>query len=264
MKVYVSVDMEGIAGIVLKEQLKRGEHLYEEARKILTNEVNAVVDALINEGVNEIIVKDAHGEGYNFLAEQLHPGATYCMGALKMDQRFPGLDASFDAAILIGYHAKGSEMNAIRDHTMTSEGWQYLTLNGRQIGEIGLDSLLFGLMDVPVIMVTGDDKTCAEARKELGNVATYETKTAYARHAGLIKPPKKVNSEIKLSIAEAIDNRTKYKPYKIEGPYEIMIRFLTTDQADSRYYDGVNNIRLNGLETLFKGDDLLQLLNRVM
>lgn len=264
MKVYVSVDMEGIAGIVLREQLKRGESLYEEARHLLTKEVNIVVESLLAEGATEIIVKDAHGSGFNFLVDQLHPQATYCFGALKVNQRFPGLDTSFDAALLIGYHAKGGEEKAFSDHTMTSRGWQSVSLNGKQIGEIGLDSLLFGLHDVPVIMVSGDDKTCREAHDELGPIVTYETKQAFGRHAGLLKPPQRVYKEISEAIGNAIKRRSTCKPYKLEGPYELTLKFLNTADADARYYDEINSFRVNGLEARYVDDDLMNLIGRSM
>ncbi|MEH7234958.1 M55 family metallopeptidase [Bacillus sp. JJ1562] len=261
MKIYVSVDMEGISGIILPEQLKKGELMYEEARKLLTNEVNVVIEGLIEAGVNDIYVKDAHGTGYNFIASELHPGARYCMGAINVSKRFPKLDSTFDGAMLIGYHAMGGTESAIRDHTMTSVGWQSIHLNGRPIGEIGIDSLLFGLYNVPVLLVTGDQKTCTEAMKEVPNVHTYETKEGFGRHAALIKPPKLVHREIKELIKEAIENRHNKLPVKIDGPYELIVKFLSTDQADQRYFDGTRSKRINGLTAAYTSDKLLEVLS---
>lgn len=264
MKIYVSVDMEGIAGILLPDQLFPGSSLYEEARKLLTKEVNVIVEALHQEGAKKIVVKDAHGRGFNFLVDDLHPEAIYCMGALRIDQRFPELDETFDAAMLIGYHAMGGTKHAIRDHTMTSTGWESLALNGRPIGEIGLDSLLFGLYHVPVIFVSGDDKTTQEAKETLENVTTYETKRAFGRHAGLMKAPKRVYEELPRKVAEAITKIDDCKPYKCEGPYTLHIKFLTTDAADQRFYDGKKSIRLNGLEAIYKDDDLERLFAKAL
>lgn len=264
MKIYVSVDMEGISGIVLPQQLQRGEALYEEARHLLTKEVNAVVEGLLEAGATDIYVKDAHSSGFNFLVEQLHSEATYCLGATKIPERFPDLDSSFDGAMLIGYHAMGGVGKAIRDHTMSSRGWQSIHLNGKPIGEIAMDSMLFGLHDVPVLLVTGDNQTCKEAKEEIENVEVYETKKAFARHAGLIKAPKRVRQELQTQIKKAIENKENVKPYYVEGPYEMTIRFISTDQADARYYDGVRAKRIDGLTATYYGDDFIDVLSRVL
>lgn len=260
MKFYVSCDMEGIAGVTLREQLVRGEPLYEEARRLLTLETNAVTVALLDAGATRIIVKDAHGSGFNFIPELLHPGADYVMGATRVENRFPGLDKTFDGALLIGYHAMGGTPLAVRDHTMTSQGWQSLRLNGRPIGEIGLDGLLFGLQGVPVLFVSGDDKTCAEAANELPGVVAYETKTALGRHAALMKAPQRVRSELQAAVRRAIENENRPKPLRLEGPYELTIRFLHTEQADARRYDGITAERTDGLTAVYKADHLTGLL----
>jgi D-amino peptidase len=261
MKIYVSVDMEGISGILLPKQLKKGGLMYEEARKLLTAEVNVVIEGLIEAGADDIYVKDAHGSGYNFITSELHHGARYCMGATNISRRFPGLDTSFDGAMLIGYHAMGGTESAIRDHTMTSVGWQSIHLNGRPIGEIGIDSLLFGLHNVPILFVTGDKKTCAEAIEEIPNVRTYETKEGFGRHAALIKPPKLVHKELKELIKESINNRENVMPVKLDGPYELLIKFLSTDQVDQRYFDGTRSKRINGLTAAYSSDNFLEILS---
>lgn len=126
VKIYVSVDMEGIAGIVFREQLTPGEPLYTEARHLLTHEVNVVVQSLIDVGVDEIIVKDAHHSGLIFCMQDLHRGAQYCFGGLKLADRFAGVDASFDGAFLVGYHGmggiwkSGSVMEGFKRHWIRS------------------------------------------------------------------------------------------------------------------------------------------------
>ncbi|MFD0712268.1 M55 family metallopeptidase [Paenibacillus sp. GCM10027626] len=261
MKIYVSCDMEGIGGVTLREQLIRGELLYEEARRLLTLETNAVTEALLAAGATHIVVKDAHGSGFNFIPELLHPKAEYVMGATRVENRFPGLDDSFAGALLIGYHAMGGTALAVRDHTMTSQGWQSLRLNGRPIGEIGLDALLIGQRGVPVLLVSGDDKTCMEAASELPEVAAYATKTALGRHAALLKPPQRVRSELQEAVRRAVGNAKSVKPLQLAGPYELTIRFLHTEQADARRYDGTQAERLDGLTAVYRADDLTELLS---
>ncbi|MCY0869448.1 MAG: M55 family metallopeptidase [Firmicutes bacterium] len=265
MKIYVSADMEGIGGVVFREQLVAGEVLYEEARRLLTAEVNAVVQCLLEQGVEEVVVKDAHRTGLNFCLEELHPGARYAIGGFAMRDRFAGLDESFSGAFLIGYHAMGGTRAAIRDHTMTALTWQSLELGGRAIGEIGLDALLFGLYGVPVVLVAGDDKACAEARSELGqDVVTYETKRAYARHAGLIQAPATVRKGYGDAVAAALASCGRRPPMRVPGPYELRIRFMSTELADARRFDGIRDERIDGLTAVYRDEDLVALLGRAL
>ncbi len=264
MKFYASVDMEGIAGVVLREQLVKGEILYEETRRILTSEVNAVVDKLVDLGAKEIIVKDAHGRGFNFVVEDLHEQARYVLGASRMDNRFPGIDNSFDGALLIGYHAMAGTRQAVRDHTMVANDWQSIELNGAPIGEIGLDALLFGLYDVPVIFVSGDRTACQEAQRDLTYVTTYETKVAVGRHAALVKSPKTVRREIQQSIEEAVFKKGQCIAYKKSGPFELKMSFASTDLADARNYDGITSFRLDGISAMYRDNDLVRLLAKSM
>ncbi|MDF2835663.1 MAG: D-aminopeptidase, partial [Paenibacillus sp.] len=254
--------MEGISGIALREQITRGEALYEEARQLLTDEVNAVVEGLVQAGAKEIIVKDAHATGYNFLFDRLHPAASYVVGPLALPNRFPGLDSSFDGALLIGYHGMAGTEGAILDHSWSTADIFGLELNGSPIGEIGFEALLFGLHGVPIIFVSGDDKTCDEAKKQLGTVFTYETKKATGRHSGLLKAPKRVQREIGESAAEAVGRRKECKPYALSAPYEMKIIYMNTSLADGRYYDGQDAIRLDGRTKLIKDTDLLRLFSR--
>ena len=254
MKIYVSVDMEGIAGIVVREQLRRGEALYEEGRRLLTAEVNALVAAIfafrapdelmataelgspgspgspgqpgqpraagVGAGgvcsATEVIVKDAHGTGFNFHVEHLHEGAEYVLGPSRMEKRFPGLDETFDGAMLIGYHAMAGTAEAVRDHSYVPTEWQSLSLNGRAVGEIAVDALFFGLHGVPVLLVSGDDKACAEARDVLPGVVTYETKRAFGKHVAITRAPARVYRELPDIVAQALaslgDRRPKREP----------------------------------------------------
>ncbi|QNK54891.1 M55 family metallopeptidase [Paenibacillus sp. PAMC21692] len=262
MKFYVSVDMEGIAGIAFKEQITRGETLYQEARQLLTDEVNAVVEGLVRAGAKEIIVKDAHATGYNFLFDRLHPAASYVVGPLAMSSRFPGVDSTFDGALLVGYHGMAGTEGAILDHSWSIADIFGLELNGTPIGEIGFEALLFGLHGVPVIFVSGDDKTCDEAKKQLGTVFTYETKKAAGRHSGLLKAPKRVQKEIGESAMEAVRRRKECSPYSLPAPYEMKITYINTSLADTRYYDDKEAVRLDGRTKLIKDTDLLRLFSR--
>ncbi|WP_309118194.1 M55 family metallopeptidase [Paenibacillus sp.] len=262
MKFYVSVDMEGIAGIALREQTMRGEPFYQEARHLLTEEVNIVVEALVQSGATDIIVKDAHATGFNFLYDRLHPAASYVLGPVPMTNRFAGVDETFAGALLLGYHGMAGTPGAILDHTYSTADVYGLELNGAPIGEIGVDALLFGLRGVPVLFVSGDDKTCAEAERQLGTVRTYETKKGLGRHAGLLKAPRRVYEEIGDAVKEAVARRSACKPYTMQGPYEMKVEYTSTRLADGRYCNEADTFRADGRTVLLRDDDLLRLLSR--
>ena len=260
MKVYVSADMEGISGILLPEHLFRGEELYQEGRRLLTREVNAVVEGLLQGGAKEIYVKDSHGTGVNFVVEELHPAVMLIQGGATMDKRFPGFDASFDAVMLIGYHAMAGTAHAVRDHTFSSKNFLSIKLNGIEVGEIAIDALHFGMMGVPVIFVSGDDKTCMEAKAVLGNeISTYETKQSLGQHYAMMKPPKLVWSQLPSVVASCMRKSTP-APYRMQGPYELEIEYSATELADRRGIDGIHSMRISGRTVLYKGEDLTSLL----
>ncbi|MFC3802914.1 M55 family metallopeptidase [Cohnella sp. GCM10012308] len=262
MKFYVSVDMEGIAGIALKEQIYRGEMFYEESRRLLTDEVNAVVEALAQAGATEVIVKDAHASGFNLLIGSLHPAATLAAGALPLANRFAGLDETFAGALLIGYHAMAGTRDAILEHTFSYADILELALNGAPIGEIGIDALLFGRCGVPVLFVSGDDKACAEARRQLGTAFAYETKRATGRHSGLLKAPPRVLAEIGEAVKEAVARRGECQPYAMPGPYEMRITYTSTSLADARASEAEGIRRVGGRALELRDDDLVRLLVR--
>ncbi len=262
MKYYVVADMEGISGIYRKEQVSPDDSHYAEGRKLLTEEVNAVVSGLLDAGAEQIIVKDAHFRGSNLIVEELHPGAVYCMGGTGAENRFPGLDSTFAGALLVGYHAMGGVQNAVIEHTMSSKSWTHLELNGRPVGEIALDALLFGLQGVPVVFVSGDDKTCEEAKAELAGVSTYATKIGIRRNAALLTPPKRSRQELRKAVCDAAAARANCKPLRMEGPYEMTVHFLRTELADTRHYDGVGSVRVDGLTARYADRDLTRLLVR--
>jgi D-amino peptidase len=148
---------------------------------------------------------------------------------------------------------------------MTSAGWQSVELNGEPIGEITLDSLLFGLVGVPVLLLSGDDKTCEEARRLLPWAKTNATKSGTGRHSALLKAPKRVYEEIPGAVKSVLASRARAKPLKTPAPpYELKIRFLNTDQADALSYDGVRRIRLDGWTALYRDEDLVRLLESAM
>lgn len=264
MNVYVSVDMEGIGGVAVREQCQRGTTEYAEARHFLTQEVNALIKGLLAGGAKNIIVRDAHSSGFNFIINDLHPSARYFMGAPNKPNRFPKLEEGTDVGILMGYHAMASTPYAVRDHTFNSKSQGRVWLNGREVGEIWIDALLFGLRQVPVVMVTGDDKACWEAKLFLPNVAICETKEGFGRNAALLKPPEIVRQEVE-EVAYQVMNQpaTNFAKEESEAPHELIIEYVNTEKVDGIYADGDRVERIDGRKVLYRDNNLHELLRRI-
>ena len=184
MKIFVMVDMEGISGICLSSQVKTDGPHYAQARHYLTGDVNACVEGCFRGGAAKVVVRDAHGGGYHFVWDALDPRADYIQGASERE-RMPDI-ASFDGLILLGYHAMAGTPGAILEHTMSSRAWQNFWMNGRKSGEIAIDAGIAGDHGVPTIMVSGDDKTCREARRFIKGVVTVQVKKGLSVEGGIL------------------------------------------------------------------------------
>ncbi len=217
MRVFVMTDMEGISGVCRRGHVTKGDPLYEAGRRFLTAEVNACVRGCLEGGADEVIVKDGHGgTGDNFLWEQLVPGATYVMGEAGR-QRLPGIERC-DALILLGFHAMAGTPYAVLEHTMSSASWQNFWLNGRRMGEIGIDAAIGGENGVPTILVTGDDKACEEAAGLLPGVTTACVKWGLACEGARLLPPSVAYELIAERSAEAVREASRTAPFVIEPP----------------------------------------------
>jgi D-amino peptidase len=169
MKIYIAADIEGISGICGARQLEMDRPWWNEARRLLTQDINAAVQGALDGGATEVVVWDNHDGGYNVIVEDIHEQADL-IGGQPHVPRFPALDAGFSGVLLIGYHAMSGTEAAVLDHTYSSQTRRSLTLNGQEMGEVGLDALWAGRLGVPVLMVSGDDKVCAEAQRFLGEI----------------------------------------------------------------------------------------------
>ncbi|MGQ9630152.1 MAG: M55 family metallopeptidase [bacterium] len=265
MKIYISVDMEGIGGITIREQVFEGNKRYEEACYLMLKEANAAAEGAMEGGAAEVIVADMHAKGHNFPVDELDPRFEYIMGGPHRE-RFPFLEGS-DGLMLVGYHAMSGTLGAVRDHTMSSIDWQDFYLNGRAVGEVGIDAAIAGYFGIPVILVSGDDKVCAEARELLGDVETAEVKRAVARHRAKILAPAKSRDVVRKAAERAVRRVGEFKPYRVATPVTVKLRYSGTDIVDAKLQEeagGVVSRRLDGRTMLYTGDDLLQVLGRAL
>ena len=217
MKIYVMVDIEGVSGVYCREQVLPGESRFQEGRRFLTEDINACVSGLRDAGVDEIIVHDCHGGSYSLNWADVSPEADgYICGSVG-DRRFVDLQ-DCDGIVLLGYHAMAGTPEAVLEHTFSSKEVQNMYLNGVAVGEFAIDAAIAGEYGVPVIMTSGDDKLCAEAKRFLPDVVTAEVKKGLSCFGAQLLPPKKAHQLIHDKAMEAVGKLPSLKPYRIQAP----------------------------------------------
>jgi D-amino peptidase len=232
MKIYISADMEGATGVTYLDHVSRGTPSYERFRRFLTKDVNAAIEGAIEAGATEIIVNEAHGPMINILLEELNPKAKMISGRLKPLGMMEGIDKSFDAAFFIGYHARAGTQAAILSHTIGLNVTD-LQINGKSFGELGMNAQIAGYYDVPVVLVTGDDKTCKEANEFLGDVGTVQVKEGIEQITANCLPPAITSKLIKESAIKALTNLSQFVPVKCKSPVTVEIEFFLPAMAAS-------------------------------
>jgi len=233
LKVYVSVDMEGISGVVHGSQVTEDGRDFAAGRRWMAEDVNAVIAGLIEAGATEIVVNDSHGGMRNLLPDSLHPMASLISGTPKPLAMMEGIDDSFDAVAFVGYHATAGTARAILDHTIAGRVVSRITVNGIEMPELGLNAAIAGQFGVPVILVTGDTATAGQARKLLGpNVVTVAVKEAIGRYAAHLLPMDEARSRLEEGARRALADRGAMAPYRLDPPYRFEVSFLTSAQAE--------------------------------
>jgi len=226
--------MEGISGVVRREQVSGSGPEYEEARLLLTRDINAAIEGALNGGATEVIVNDLHGArgGCNLVPEELHPEARYIWGHAKY--RHPPLEDRFDCAFLIGYHAMAGSEKGVLSHTMSSKSIYSVKVNGVEIGEIAIDAAILGSFNVPVTLVTGCTEAVKEAKRFLGDeIEVVAVKEALGRFDAICLAPAKSRQLIKEAAERAVKKARSIKPFRFKAPVEVVIEFFHSNFADS-------------------------------
>lgn len=234
LKVYISVDMEGIAGVVNSEQTSSSGSDYGIARRWMTEEVNAAIRGAVEAGATEIVVNDSHGSMRNVIISELNPAAYLITGSPKPLSMMQGIDETFDAVILIGYHARAGSIDGVLDHTYSGGAVYSIKVNGMELSEAEQNALIAGCFDVPVVLVTGDQTVCEQAKKSLGEgIETAAVKEGIGRYAAKSLTPEKARELIQEKTKIALENRIKVKPLKLKPPYRFELNFLRSSMADA-------------------------------
>lgn len=231
-KIFLSVDMEGIGGIGTGQMTSTDGKDYATGRRLMTDEVNAVVAAILERVPAEIVVNDSHGDHQNLLHTELDPRVTYIQGSIKPLGMVSGLDGSFDAAIFLGYHARAGDPSGFLAHTGTGSV-KGLWLNDHEVGEAGMNAAFAGMHGVPVILASGDSAFAAEARTFL-DAETVVTKTAVTPAAARLRHPDVVNADLRAAVGRALDRleRADFRAWDVGAPVRVRMRFTSTTHVE--------------------------------
>lgn len=256
-KIYISGDMEGLAGAVTSQQLGPNGFEYNEFRHFYTAEVNAAIDAAFKAGATEILVSDSHGNGQSLLLDELNPKVKLVRSWPRPLGMMEGIDASFDGAIFIGYHASSVNTRGIRAHTESSAQLLFIKLNGIAMSEAGINAAIAGDFDVPVIMISGDDAIAKEATDMLGNIETAVVKWAHSNHSATTLLPAAARALIAEKVTAAVKKSGTFKPYKLKGPITVDIAFQKREKAHLASYISVVE-RLDAQTIRFMAKDMTE------
>lgn len=258
LKVFISVDMEGITGVVHWEEVSRDGKDYDYFRRIMTKEANAAIEGALAAGATDILVRDSHGSARNILPDLLNKNAKllrdWSGGFMSMME---GIDKSFDAVIFIGYHAKAGTPNALLEHTMSGNVMD-ISINGVSLPEAGVNALIAGYYDIPVVFVAGDLAICEQAKKLFGEVEVFPVKKGIG-NAALNLHPEVALEKIKDGVKNALSNLKKYVPYKLSPPYKMVLKLKKEELVNEKsYYPGAK--RTGDWELTFESNDLMEVM----
>jgi D-amino peptidase len=231
VRIFISVDMEGIGGIGTPAMTTPNGKDYGTGRELMTAEVNAVVEAIFAAGPAQIVVNDSHGDHANLLHPRLDPRVEYTQGALKPFGMVQGLDSTYDGVVFIGYHAMAGTAGGFLAHT-GSGAVAGLWLNGTEVGEGGLNAHMAGALGVPVLMAAGDSALALELRKLIPGLRVVVTKTAIGSSAARMLHPDVVRARLKTTITEALANRAGARAVQVSQPVTIKFQSDQTTRAD--------------------------------
>jgi D-amino peptidase len=227
--------MEGVSGIVKWQQTHGGDPMYEEGRRLYTEEINAAIRGAKAGGATEIVVMDCHGagDGWSFnslVPELLDPACEYVVQE-QWTEYTSLLESGCDAALFVGMHAKAGTPDGVLSHTVSGQAWRDLKFNGVSVGETGINAALCGTWSCPVLLVTGDHAVCREARELLGpGLKTVAVKRGLGRFSARQLPPLRSRALIEQGARRSLADLGAVPPYDPGHPCEIEVEFMSPDR----------------------------------
>jgi D-amino peptidase len=232
MKLFLSTDIEGTSGIVAWEQIIEGNAEYEQGRRLLTNEVNAVISGALEAGSAEFVVNDSHHYMRNLHPQDLLGEATLITGKHKPLYMMEGLDASFDGVCFVSYHGSIGAEHAVLSHTYNPGAIWEVRINGEVVGESAINALVAAHYDVPIIFISGDEVTAQEARNIAPNAEKVVVKQSLGRFAAAHIHPTIACELLRKGASRAVRNVNNMRPPAFQQPVSLEVTFLVADMAE--------------------------------
>ena len=264
MKILIGTDIEGVAGVVSFEpQAYSDGRYFDQAKRLLTAEVNAAVEAMVEEGVEDILVNDGHGPGAIWY-EDLKPPAKLLHGRpLATRAVRDEVEQQYDVCMMLGQHAMAGVATANMNHTQSSRAIDYIKLNGKPIGEIAQFALYRGASGVPLIFLSGDEAACHEAEELVPGITTAAVKKGLGRNSAISLAAPAAHALIRDRVRQAIQRQREkpLPPVRWEGPYVIEKRFFHTDVADMAVA-ALDIERVDSRTVRFRSDNIQDIIYR--
>lgn len=256
-KVLISVDMEGITGVVTGDQLGPSGFEYQRFREFMTAEALAAVEAAKESGATEVLVVDAHGNGQNLLIERFPQDVRVIRSWPRPLMMVEGVDSTFSAVVFIGYHASTTNPQGVRAHTISSANYASVELNGVAMPEAGINAAIAGHFGVPVVMVSGDDAAVAEAQKIIGPIEGAVVKRALSFHSANTMTPAAGQALVREKVKAGLAKRASLRPYVLQKPVRLDLTYKSYTPAEiAAYLPGVS--RVNAHTIRFTGRDMVE------
>ena len=252
MNVLISIDMEGVSGVVAGDHVSPDQKEYERFRKLMTAEANAAVEGALEGDATQVVVNDSHAMMTNVLIEDLNPRAALISGSPKPFGMMEGIGPDVDAVFLVGYHGASGTGAAVLEHTWSGRVVE-LSLNDRIVGEMGLNAALAGAYGAPVVLVTGDRAVTEEAAALLGDVETVAVKEGITRTSARCLHPQAAQEGIRQASRRAL--KLSVTPFEIPPPITVRIVFQRAIHADMAAMIPGSQ-RVDGRTVAWTGDDM--------
>jgi D-amino peptidase len=233
IRVFISADIEGVAGVATTLQTLDAARQYQEGRELMTDEVNAAIAGAFDGGATAVVVCDSHAGMQNLIPARLDERAELIRGAMRDSLQMEGLDASFHGVFITGTHGRAGTADAVLDHTWNSTMIYNLRINGREMNEAELNAVVAGRFGVPVVLVTGDEATVAQTREFLSQAHMVAVKRGRGRGVAASMHPREACRRIRQAAAEAVRTRGQITPVPVSDPLVMEIDYNRTDMAQT-------------------------------
>jgi D-amino peptidase len=246
-RIFVVTDLEGVSGINdREEQLLPGQRRYMESRKLLTGEVNAAVRGARAGGAREIVIWDGHDGSRTLSIDEIEPAAKLIQGK-PTPANYYLADHLYDGVMFIGQHAMAGAKGGVLAHSQSSATIQRITINGREVGEIGQVAAIAGHFGIPVIMLSGDQAACDEVKQIQPNAVTVAVKRLVGKASTLSLSHEEVKNQIANAAEQAVRHISEYKAWKVAGPIEMVFEYFPQPPQQP-----------NARSATFRGRDVLE------